>query len=300
VAEHPEALHPVTRRVLERAQRFSAADGFRAQHRLAALRRRVERLWSDVDALVVPTAVAIDTLEAVEAEPVRLNSQLGEYTQFVNLLDLCAVAVPAGFRANGLPFGITLAGPALADAPLAALAARFHHATSVSLGATGHPLPEPPAAPQVEEPLRIGLAVIGTHLSDQPLNHELRALGATLARACHTAPVYRLYALTTTPPKPGLIRVAEGGAAIEAEVWWLEPAAFGTFVGRIPAPLGIGTVELEDGTSVKGFLCEPYAAAGAPDISAFGGWRAYLADRRVASGTRGGGGERSLSGGGDA
>lgn len=266
----PDALHPVTRQITEGARNHSAVDAFRAQYRLAALQRRAAELWKAVDVLVVPSAPTIHTVAAVEADPVRLNAQLGTYTNFVNLLDMSALAIPAGFRGDGLPFGITLVGPALADLRLAELGRRFE--------ALRNGLPVPAPAPGKARSGHVHVAVVGAHLAGQPLNGQLVERGAQLVRACRTAPAYRLYALANTqPPKPGLARVADGGAAIEVEVWEMPTEHFGSFVGLIPGPLGIGTLALDDGSEVKGFICEPHALASATDITVHGGWRAYLA-----------------------
>jgi allophanate hydrolase len=280
----PEAVHPVTRRVIEKAPSFSAADAFAAAYRLQALRRRAEAAWAGVEVIVTPSAPTIYTRAEVEADPVALNSRLGTYTNFVNLLDLCGLAVPAGFRADGLPFGITLLAPAFQDRPLCALGERLQYATGLPLGATGQALP--PAARASAPAARaavVRLVVCGAHMSGLPLNHELTGLGARLLRRCRTAPRYRFYALEAfSPPRPGLLR-GETGAAIEVEVWELPAAQLGGFVDRIPAPLGIGTIELEDGEQARGFLCEPYATQGAREITALGGWRAYVAGRRIAA-----------------
>ena len=277
LAERPEALVEPVRAIFEAATRVDGRAVFEGQHRLETLRGRARAALATVDFLVVPTTPTIYRIADIEAEPRKLNALLGAYANFVNLLDLAAIAVPAGFRPNGLPAGVTLVGPARSDARLAGYASALHRATSETLGATGRtfpPLSPSPAAPPEEAIL---LAVVGAHLSGEPLNHQLTDGGGELVRAARTAPVYRLHALPgTTPPKPGLVRVPEGGAAIEVEVWALSPAAFGTFVARVPAPLCIGSVELEDGSRVSGFLCEGHAAIGAPDISSHGGWRAYL------------------------
>jgi allophanate hydrolase len=272
----PEALHPVTRGVIEPGLGLSAVQAFEGQYRLRALARQVEAVWREVDLLLTPTAGTVYRIAEVEADPLRLNARLGRYTNFVNLLDLAAVAVPAGFRADGLPFGVTLAAPAFADRSLLALADRLHRVAGVALGATGHAAPAgtPMAWPTAE---RVPVAVCGAHLSDLPLNHQLTERGARLAARTRTAPVYRLFALPGGPPhRPGLVR-AEGGGAIEVEVWDLPAGQLGSFFGLIPAPLGLGWVELEDGRRVPGFLCEAYATAGAEDITGLGGWRAYLA-----------------------
>ncbi|HMH19151.1 MAG TPA: allophanate hydrolase, partial [Burkholderiales bacterium] len=275
----PEAFHPVTRQVIAAATRYSAADAFEAQYRLAALKRATASVWHRIDTLALPTAGSLYTIAAVEADPIRLNADLGRYTNFVNLLDLAAIALPSGFRPDGLPFGITLVAPALTDAWLCEMGERYQHATGLRLGACDTPLPEAAHArdrPPMRDTVRI--AVVGAHLAGGPLNRQLTERGATLARACRTAPAYRLYALSDNePPKPGLVR--SGAAAIEVEVWEMPVEQFGSFVAAIPAPLGMGTIELEDGEEVKGFLCETYAIRDARDISSYGGWRKFLATR---------------------
>jgi allophanate hydrolase len=235
--------------------------------------------------MLLPTAATIYTRGQIEADPITLNSRLGYYTNFANLLDTAAVAIPAGFRPDGLPFGVTLFGPAWSDATLASIGAAFQRHTSTKLGGSRHPLPAASSLakrPALRLPQEYQLAVVGAHLSGQPLNSELAERGGRLVRSAHTADCYRLYALAgTMPPKPGLVRVAAGqGAAIEIEVWTLPPAAWAEFVTAIPTPLGIGTLVLSDGSSVKGFLCEPAALTGSEDITRFGGWRAYRAGIR--------------------
>ena len=255
---NPEALHPVTRRVIERGREYSAMDAFRAHYQLAALARRCGTLWEQADALVVPGAPTIYTIAQLEAEPVELNSRLGLYTNFVNLLDLAALTVPAGRRADGIPFGITLVGPAFADGGLAALGARF-------LGESDIPVSR----------AMVRIAVVGAHLSGMPLNGQLTERGARLLRPARTAAHYRLHKLSAQ--KPGLVRVPNGdGARVEVELWEMPAAGFGAFVAEVPPPLGIGTLELDDGEQVKGFLCEHYAVQGRADITAYGGWRKYL------------------------
>ncbi|MBE0589726.1 MAG: allophanate hydrolase, partial [Hydrogenophaga sp.] len=214
-------------------------------------------------------------------DPVVLNRQLGAYTNFVNLLDYAALSVPSSLRPDGLPFGITLIGRCGCDWQMAELGQRYHHATGLTQGATGLPLPEPQpiAGLTLAAPPRVRVAVVGAHLSGMPLNGQLTERGATLLSRTHTAPVYRLYALPdTTPPKPGLLRVAPGeGKRIEIEVWDMPLSQYGSFVALVPAPLSIGSLQIADGSSVQGFLCEPLALQGAADISHLGGWRAYLA-----------------------
>jgi allophanate hydrolase len=281
--ETPDALLPVLRGILSKATSYHALDAFKAQAKLASLRRDCQALFSAVDLLVVPTTSIFPTLAQVQADPLGVNMELGRYTNFVNLLDLCALAVPAGLRDDGLPFGITLIARAGHDALLASVGQALHASLNERVGA----LPEAwtgsvPSAPPRPAPGRAWLAVVGAHLSGQPLNRELTELGARFVREAHTAACYLLYALDTTPAKPGLVRSAEpgDGERIELEVWELDVAAFGAFVARIPAPLGIGTVELDDGAQVQGFVCEHAGVQNARDITAYGGWRAYLRSRQ--------------------
>jgi allophanate hydrolase len=276
LAERPETLLPTIRRILETGGRFDARAAFEALRRLAEFRRRAPDLLAGLDFLIVPTTPTIYRIDQIEADPIGLNTTLGAYTNFVNPLDLAAIAVPTGFRSDRLPAGATLVGPWGSDARLATFASALHRATSQTLGATGRPLAAAPPSPAPVPPDWIPIAVLGAHLAGEPLNHQLTGAGGRFLRATRTAPSYRFYALpNTTPPKPGLARVEAGGTAIELEVWSLPPAAFGNFVARIPPPLCIGSLELEDRTRVSGFLCEGQALIGAADISRFGGWRAY-------------------------
>lgn len=278
-AKHANSIFPVTRKIIEGGATPLAVDTFEALYKLAALRRKADATWEKIDTLVLPTAASIYTRAQLESEPIKLNSQLGHYTNFANLLDTAAIAVPAGFRPDGLPFGVTLFGPAWSDARLAALGEALTGATARTLGATGTAAPAVPLkaiAPSGAP--RVLLAVVGAHLRGQPLNHQLTSRGAEFVRATHTADCYQLFALAgTKPPKPGLRRVTAGAAGrIEVEVWSLTLAAFGSFVAEVPPPLAIGTVGLADGTTVKGFVCEPEGFVGARDITSFGGWRGYL------------------------
>jgi allophanate hydrolase len=279
LASSPNAIHPVTREITAAGARLSAADTFAALYRLQALRKISERAFAGLDALVLPTAPTVYTTAQVLANPIELNSRLGTYTNFVNLLDLCGLALPAAIRPDGIPFGITLLAPAGNDAELAGIGRVFHADTKLPMGSLQ--LPQPPLAtlpggPGADE---IAIAVVGAHLSGMALNGELKSLGGRLLEATATAPDYKLYALDTAPPKPGMLRVEAGtGSSIELEVWALPAAAFGRFVAAIPPPLSIGTVRLADGRGVKGFIVEPTAVTGARDISAFNGWRAFMAE----------------------
>jgi allophanate hydrolase len=274
IESNPGALHPVTRAIIEGARKFDAISAFEAFYRLADQKRKTAHVWSEFDAMLVPTAPRLYTVAEVEADPVRLNSRLGTYTNFVNLLDLCAIAVPSSLRGDGLPSSVTLIAPSGADGLIAGVAAAIHARSSTSAS----PLPPARARPRSG---RVEIAVVGAHLSGLPLNRELLELGAAFSREVETTPDYRLFALPgSSPAKPGLLRVGDGaGAAIKAEVWTLEPAGFGAFVARIPAPLGIGSIRLRDGGSVKGLLVEAEAVKAAEDVSRFGGWRAYLKSR---------------------
>ena len=283
IERRPEALHPTTLRIIRGAERLQAADAFAGLYRLAELRRATEPLWADIDMLVVPTVPRAFTLAELEADPIGPNSALGTYTNFVNLLDLCALSVPGPLRDDGLPAGTTLIAPAGRDAMLASLGAPLHAAAGLRLGATRHKASEP-AAPAIERaqasPLatEIELVVVGAHLSGMPLNRELTGLGARFLRSAVTMPDYRLYALPGGPPyRPGLVRVADrSGRPIATEVWALSPSAFGAFVAKVPAPLCIGTLRLADGTAPMGFLCETAGLNGAVDVSEHGGWRDYI------------------------
>jgi allophanate hydrolase len=279
----PAALWPVTREICRQGERFSAMDAFAAQYRLSELRRECERAWEQVDVLLTPTAGTIHRLADEQAEPLALNAQLGRYTNFVNLLDLAAVAFPAGFTSRGLPYGLTVIGPAWSDDALLAAADAWHRALVDSAGALGQPLPA--ARPWPGEEVtdeQIDLAVCGAHLQGLPLNGQLTERGATLRAVTRTSRQYRLFALPGGPPfRPGLVRSPDRGTAVDVEVWSVPASALGSFVAGIPAPLGVGKVELEDGRWVSGFICEGHAVAAAEDISHFGGWRAYLAGTAI-------------------
>jgi allophanate hydrolase len=274
----PDQVHPVVRKIIEGASGYSAADLFSGLTKLEALRKRAAGLWDRADVLVVPTSPTIYTIKEVLAEPFLNNRRLGHYTNFVNLMDLAACAVPASMRPDGLPCGITLIAPAGTDLMLADLAQRFHHLTGLKLGALDEVLPPPAAIATGDDSVRV--AVVGAHLSGLPLNHQLTGRGARLEKPARTTARYRLFALPgTTPPKPGLVRDADNGSVIDVEVWRLPVAEYGSFVAGIPSPLGIGRVELDDGEWVQGFLCESWAVNGAEEISHLGGWRAYLASK---------------------
>ena len=276
----PQAIDPVVRDVVSPAARMSADDAFAARYRLQALARQATDLMRGCDVLLVPTAPYHPTFAQVAADPLGANGGLGLYTNFVNLLGWCALALPAAVSPAGLPLGITFIAPGGCDAALGRLGADWQALAAQPLGATGRPW-EPPTAESLPQPASepvLPIAVVGAHLSGLPLNRQLTDLGAMLIEAAQTASEYRLYALPgTTPRKPGLLRVAEGGVSIALELWAVPMQHVGTFLAGIPAPLGLGTLTLADGRAVHGFICEPAALAAAQDVSRFGGWRAYLA-----------------------
>jgi len=276
---NPEAIHEVVRGILLGAQSKTALESFQAFYELAELISIAKREWKKADLLLLPTAGTTFQISQMRAEPVRLNTQLGAYTNFVNLMDLAALAVPAGFRLDGIPFGVTLIGPALSDGMLASAGDALHRSfDGATLGATSAALlSTSPVVTQERSPKQVTVAVVGAHLSDQPLNGQLVERGAKLVETARTAAGYRLYALSNTSlPKPGLVFDGTGPGAIEVELWEMDEAYFGSFVVLVPAPLSIGTVTLADGRTVKGFLCEAHATKGAEDITGFGGWRAWL------------------------
>ena len=278
-AHETEVMEPV-RGIIARGRDYSAADLYTALTLLRGYGQQAAAMWHDIDVLLVPTAPTQYTIAQMQADPVALNRNLGEYTNFVNLLDYAAIAVPSSIRADGLPFGVTLIGLCGSDGQLAELGQRLHHSTGLKQGCIALNLPPAQsiltqAASKTEATM--ALAVVGAHLSGMPLNGQLTERGAQLAQATTTAAHYRLYALpNTTPPKPGLKRVAAGGAAITVEVWDVPLAQVGSFLALIPAPLGLGKVELADGSWVTGFICEGFALDAAQDVTPFGGWRAYV------------------------
>ncbi len=281
-AAHQQEMHPITREITAGGARYSAVDSFEAAYRLQRLKQRAASEFSKVDVMLVPTSPTIYTIAQVEADPITLNSNLGLYTNFVNLLDLAAIAVPAGLRdKDRLPSGVTLIAPAFSEPLLCAFGDRLHRLSSETLGATRFTLPSRiPAIKDSAGDAHVQLVVVGAHLSGMSLNHQLVTRGARLIRSARTAPCYRLYLLPESqPPKPGLVRSADNqGHAIEVEVWMMPVDRYGAFVAEIPAPLGIGTIELEDGRLMQGFVCTQ-ALHAARDISEYGGWRHFVASQ---------------------
>jgi allophanate hydrolase len=259
---HVDAVDPVVGSIITAARDRRAHELARDLDRLATLARRTDATWEECDAVMLPTVPTAFTIAAIDAEPMVHNTVLGRYTSFCNLLDLAAVAVPVAERTDGLPIGVTFVGPAWTDEQLARIASAFVRPGRLPFDGARSGL--------------VSVVVVGAHLAGQPLNSQLVDRGGRLVAATTTAPEYRLYALDGELPKPALVRVLDGGAAIEVEVWELDEAAFGSFVASIPGPHCIGRVHLADGTEQPGFLCEPAALGPARDITRFGGWRAYL------------------------
>ncbi|PNP96256.1 allophanate hydrolase [Sphingobium sp. SA916] len=270
LADHPHAIDPTVREVVEPGLEISAVDLFNGIYRLAELKRHADTLWESIDLLAFPTTGTTYRVAELKAAPIALNSALGFYTNFVNLLDMAAVAVPAGIRSNATGFGITLIGPADSDVALLDAADAYISAADI---------PSPPPLDLEGKMETVKLAVVGAHLKNMPLHWQLTSRDAKFVGAFETAPNYRLYAIANSvPPKPALVHSEDGGS-IALEVYELGIAEFGSFVVEVPAPLAIGTVTLADGSSVKGFVAEPRALTGAEDITALGGWRAYIAQR---------------------
>lgn len=275
---HPDAVIEPVKTLLSPGFDFSAIEVFHALTRLKQLSQQAAKMWRQIDVLLVPTAPTIYRISDMLNDPIELNRRLGYYTNFVNLLDYAALSIPSCIRADGLPFGITLIGPAGSDWQLAELCYRHEQQRLKSDGVIAQAPAKPLApSPSVQSPL-VQVAVVGAHLSGMPLNEQLTERGATLVRATRTADFYRLYALAnTTPAKPGLVRVNGNGRQIDIEIWQMPVSEFGSFVAMIPSPLGIGRIETQEGELVQGFVCEPVALENAKDITDFGGWRAYMA-----------------------
>ena len=269
-----EHCHSVIAKIIAQADQFSAVDAMQAEYERADLARKINLALEPFDALMVPTAPTIYTIDEVEADPIARNSHMGAYTNFVNFADLSAIALPNAIRADGLPTGVTFIAPAWMDQALASFAQTWQKAVNLPLGRSSQSYEK---SIGISSQHSVKLAVVGAHLSGMPLNFQLSARCGTLLKATKTAPNYKLYALkNTAPPKPGLQYASKGGQAIDVEVWEIPFANFGHIVAEVPAPLGIGNVQLADGSWVKGFICEGYALETAVEISHFGGWRAYI------------------------
>lgn len=282
LSRQPSAVDPTVWKIVSEGITFSACDFFKAEYHRAELARRIANVMKAVDALLVPTAPRFYTIMEVQADPITLNTRLGIYTNFANFADLSALALPAGMRGDGLPAGVTLLAPAWHDHALISFGRaweRYQASKGATRGSTGQRLIPSPVA--VSPPMSgvVRLAVAGAHLRGMPLNHELTARGAAFVEATRTSADYRLFALTGAPPKPGLLRLPpgeSGGASIPVELWDVPSGNFGSFVAQVPPPQCIGTLQLEDGRLVKGFICEAASLVDARDITTFGGWKAYL------------------------
>ena len=272
-----EVPHPVIHQIISQADNFNAVDMMQAEYERAQLARQINLALADFDALMVPTAPTIYKIADVEADPLVKNSHMGAYTNFVNFADLSALALPNSIRVDGLPSGVTFIASAWMDQALANFAQRWQQATALMLG-TSQKTYIP--STQIQSQHSVKLAVVGAHLTGMPLNFQLTTRGGTLLQTTQTAASYKLYALkNTTPPKPGL-QYSSTGQKIAVEVWDIPFANFGQIVAEVPAPLGIGNVQLADGRWVKGFICEGYALEDATDISHFGGWRDFIQSKQ--------------------
>jgi allophanate hydrolase len=273
-----EAMLPVIRQILATTGNFAVTDVFAAQYKLQALKKVCDRELAQVDFVLTPTAPTCYTRAALREEPVALNSRLGTYTNFMNLLDYAATAVPMGRLSSGVSWGVTLFGPAFSDMRLLSMSGALQRALDLPLGAMSHILPPDTTVGRIAPGDTVDVLVCGAHLAGQPLNWQLLDRGAMLKTSTTTVPTYALYALPDGK-RPALVQKTDG-TAIEVEIWEMPMAAFGSFVAGIPAPLGIGKVTVASGETVCGFICEEGGLAGATDISHFGGWRAYLADQQ--------------------
>lgn len=273
IERSPDSLFSITRQIIEKGIHETALDTFDAMYKLQALKQRADAILAEVDFVATPTAGTHYRKAEIESDPVQLNSNLGYYTNFMNLLDLSAVAVPTGFTSETLPFGITLFSEAFSDEMLLAVANRLHKESGLGLGKSEHKRFPELAETEYDS---LPIAVCGAHMSGLPLNYQLKELGSTFLKTTCTSPHYRLFALPNiSPPKPGLLRDAEGGSSIEIEIWNLPKTQWSAFIEKIPSPLGIGSIELENGSFIKGFLCEAWATQGAHDITEMGSWRVF-------------------------
>ena len=274
---HPESFDPSVKKIVQSGALYTAAQGFRAIYQLKELEIESKKAWAKCDVILVPSAPNHPTLEDLKNHPILKNSELGMYTNFVNLMRLCAVAVPAGFTDAGMPFGITLIAQEGSDSALLKLAAQWQLLFGLALGTSNTKASPLELTIPDSKKDSVEIAVVGAHLKGMPLHSQLTERNARFIKSCKSAKSYRLFALpNTTPPKPGLVKAASNGTAIDLEVYAMPSAEVGSFLELIPAPLGLGNIELDDGSWVKGFICEPYAIEGAKDISDLGSWRSYI------------------------
>lgn len=276
ITQQPQALLPVIRTIIGSAENRTAMDLFKAEYQMQAYREQSKKVLGEFDFLLTPTAGTIYTIDQVNADPIQLNSNLGYYTNYMNLLDCACVAVPAGYLENGLPWGISLVSTAMKDRKLLAYANRWQQALNLKPGKLAFDLPRTPAG-DVSYQESIPVIVCGAHLQGLPLNWQLSERGAKLQHSGKTSASYRMYVIDGEIQRPGLVRDDNNGAAIEIEIWQMPATEFGSFVAGIPAPLGIGKVETSDGRWLPGFICEPCALTGAREITQLGGWKAYVA-----------------------
>lgn len=276
ITRQPEALLPVIRTIIGSAENRTAMEVFKAEYQMQAYREQSKKVLGEFDFLLTPTAGTIYTIDQVNADPIQLNSNLGYYTNYMNLLDCACVAVPAGYLENGLPWGISLVSSAMKDRKLLAYANRWQQALNLKPGKQAFDLPQTPAG-DVSYDESVSVIVCGAHLQGLPLNWQLTERGAQLQHSGKTSDSYRMYVIDGEIQRPGLVRDEEG-SAIEIEIWQMPATEFGSFVAGIPGPLGIGKVETSDGRWLPGFICEPYALDGAREITQLGGWKAYVAD----------------------
>jgi len=276
ITQQPEALLPVIKTIIGSAETKTAMDAFKAEYQMQVYRVKSKEILKEFDFLLTPTAGTIYTMDEVNADPIQLNSNLGYYTNYMNLLDCSCVAVPAGYLDNGLPWGISLVSAAMTDRKLLAYANRWQQALKLQPGKADFALPVS-SVENVSYNDTISVIVCGAHLQGLPLNWQLTERGAVLDAACKTSSNYRMYVIDGDIQRPGLVRDDESGAAIEIEIWQMPATAFGGFVAGIPGPLGIGKVEVSDGRWLPGFICEPYAIDGAKEITQLGGWKPYVA-----------------------
>ncbi|MBB6143385.1 allophanate hydrolase [Silvibacterium bohemicum] len=279
LSDHASEIDPTVYKIIAGAERFTAVDAFQATYKLEELRRVTAKVWDVIDLLLLPTVPRTYTIAEVQAAPIETNTNLGYYTNFVNLLDLAAVAAPAGLKSSGLPFGVSLIAPAFSEASLLLTADSLHRKLTATISASARKLSETPALEaQKRPPETMPIAVVGAHLTGQPLNWQLTERHGKLLATTKTSREYRLYALpNSTPAKPGLLyEPGFEGPGIEVEVWALPIETVGSFLAMIPPPLAIGSLRLESGEIVKGFLCEPAGLAGAKEITHLRGWRNYI------------------------
>ncbi|SIT72886.1 allophanate hydrolase [Ectothiorhodosinus mongolicus] len=284
IESRPEALLPVTRDIINQGKHYSALDVFHAQYELEDLRRHSASVFTELDFVLTPTIGGAVRLSEVYENPIQQNDRLGQYNNFANLLDLCAVTVPVGFNSHGLSFGVNLFSSALRDGQVLQVADGLHRLLAKRFGVGYEACWEAPQA-RVDSSAWVRVIVCGAHMSGLPLNAQLTERGGRLERKTKTAAQYKLYVIKGRDlDRPGLLQVAEGGCSISVEVWNLPISCFGSFVAQIKKPLGIGSVALDDGSVYPGFLCESYATEGSQEISHLGGWREYLSFTNDAKG----------------